>query len=454
MSWKNIKVSMQLYCESFFEAVERWRTYEDPNLLKNRMFLIEKITQCLKNDVQGEERRQFILKTDVENIKLLPQHFPTAGTEFIDGGDKIAFKESQKLVPDKIFQTIGFYFQDAILIALAGTSPELLATSNPHVRADLIQAYNKLLRLDPAAGFARLERVSMVDGVESRQVYTFDPTVTSQSIQRFVTALQVHGTNVAPAAQSLIKTEVVSPVAPISSTNTNSITTTTTTTSTPPPVESTSGLKGASNLLHMLTGKESVSRQIVESKTSGEANRTHEASVRSSSQPSTEIVGKPAFIAARSAGIVNDGDDDLVDIENGDRERNDPDEEEEDDEEEEVEDKVEWTKEHESIGMNVMALFKLKNKIKRKKFQGHVTRYLPESRPGAKDELYHIVWEDDDECDYGRQEFRDGRKLYTGTYPAGSSQGVSSKQKEKKSHVLIAQAPTQREMDDRSDDDN
>jgi hypothetical protein len=188
-------------------------------------------------------------------------------------------------------------------------------------------------------------------------------------------------------------------------------------------------------------------------------NTSQPVSVESSSQPlaeqlpttsstSTEnVVGKPAFIAARSAGTFNEDDDDLVEVDNDDQregEQEDHSEEENGDEEE-----VQWITEHESIGMNVMALFSVKKNLKRKKFQGKVTRFLPESRRGAKDELYHIVWEDNDECDYNTQEFKAGRKMYASTFPTGSSEGPGSKVENvrlskgrmKQHHVLISQAP-------------
>ena len=62
----------------------------------------------------------------------------------------------------------------------------------------------------------------------------------------------------------------------------------------------------------------------------------------------------------------------------------------------------EWTDKVGPIGEPVSQLFG------DQWFTGKVVRYLPESSKGAMNQLYHILWEDGDECDYDYVELREG----------------------------------------------
>lgn len=78
-------------------------------------------------------------------------------------------------------------------------------------------------------------------------------------------------------------------------------------------------------------------------------------------------------------------------------------------------DPVEWTVDHPSIGTNV-AFYFITGKGKRivqSLFMGKVTKYAPPSTPEAKDQLYHIYWEDGDEEDYDESQLKKGRALYS-----------------------------------------
>jgi hypothetical protein len=88
---------------------------------------------------------------------------------------------------------------------------------------------------------------------------------------------------------------------------------------------------------------------------------------------------------------------------------NEEDEEEEDSEmEPEVtvasDDNEDWTKDHSSIGVKVASYFPVGKG--RKLFSGIITRYAPETKTGASDQLYHIVWDDGDEEDYSEDEYQ------------------------------------------------
>jgi hypothetical protein len=66
----------------------------------------------------------------------------------------------------------------------------------------------------------------------------------------------------------------------------------------------------------------------------------------------------------------------------------------------------EWSKSHESIGM------KVSKKFGADIYTGEVIRYLPPSKPGASDALYHILYTDGDEEDMSDDELAKGRSLY------------------------------------------
>jgi hypothetical protein len=44
-SWIPLMRTMQRYCEAYFTAVERWRNYDDLELIKNRILLIETVSE-------------------------------------------------------------------------------------------------------------------------------------------------------------------------------------------------------------------------------------------------------------------------------------------------------------------------------------------------------------------------------------------------------------------------
>jgi hypothetical protein len=69
-----------------------------------------------------------------------------------------------------------------------------------------------------------------------------------------------------------------------------------------------------------------------------------------------------------------------------------------------------WTVQHESVGKKVAAYFLVPNG--EHVFRGAVTKYLPPSNSRLHDQLYHIVWEDGDEEDYGEEQFQRGLGTY------------------------------------------
>lgn len=81
-----------------------------------------------------------------------------------------------------------------------------------------------------------------------------------------------------------------------------------------------------------------------------------------------------------------------------------------------------WTMMHDSVGKRVAQHFLLpgpKNaKPKYEVFGGTVAVYAGPSKPKAKDQLYHIVWDDGDEQDFDERELQAGLKLLEQMMPS------------------------------------
>jgi len=82
----------------------------------------------------------------------------------------------------------------------------------------------------------------------------------------------------------------------------------------------------------------------------------------------------------------------------------------------EQEDEVVWQNYHWSIGTNVAAYFEVGGRGKKRKrkrlFLGEVVKYAKATENWKDDQLYHILWEDNDEEDYDWDDFKKGRELY------------------------------------------
>jgi hypothetical protein len=56
-----IKTVVQLYSESFFDAVETWTHYERPEVVENRIILVETAANLLRHHGHSDEAYQFCL---------------------------------------------------------------------------------------------------------------------------------------------------------------------------------------------------------------------------------------------------------------------------------------------------------------------------------------------------------------------------------------------------------
>jgi two-component SAPR family response regulator len=56
-----IKTVVQLYSEAYFEAIESWAHHERPDIVKNRIILLETTARLLQKHGQEDEAYQFCL---------------------------------------------------------------------------------------------------------------------------------------------------------------------------------------------------------------------------------------------------------------------------------------------------------------------------------------------------------------------------------------------------------
>eukprot|EP01040_Poterioochromonas_malhamensis_P005414 gene5414-5810_t len=165
-TWIPLCTTMQIYCEPYFTAVERWRNYSNHQLLTNRISLIEIADRIFTEYSQKkEETFEFDIVADNPDAELLPETLPSVGKTYVIGGDKLAFTAAKSLVPEHLFNRIGLFFQNFLLKQIAGHSDPYLEKSNPLTHQSIIQAVEKLFLLPEEAGKARfIYRPLQADG--------------------------------------------------------------------------------------------------------------------------------------------------------------------------------------------------------------------------------------------------------------------------------------------------
>lgn len=186
-TWIPLCKCMQRYCEPYFTAIERWRQYEDTEILRNRITLIETAFKILTDFSQNTETYDFDLAYENPDASLEEETLPSAGKNFVFGGDTQAYEASKRLVPESIFNRVGVFFQQNMLKAMAGWSENYLLTANAATRGTVIAAIEKLLRLPLDAGKAHFvyRRVESDDQAPTKQKM-FSTSQLSLSGQAFV----------------------------------------------------------------------------------------------------------------------------------------------------------------------------------------------------------------------------------------------------------------------------
>lgn len=73
-----------------------------------------------------------------------------------------------------------------------------------------------------------------------------------------------------------------------------------------------------------------------------------------------------------------------------------------------------WTTNHELVGAKLVQFFPDPKNRKGPKlpFEGEVVQYAPPTKPGAKDQMFHVIFEDGDEADLGEDELLEAIELY------------------------------------------
>lgn len=155
--WVAIQSSMTSYCEKYFNAVNIWRSYSSEKLLENRVLIVATLCKLLHEDILNENEIEYKLDTEtkINDSDFLPEYDSKATN------DVEAFHEAKQIFSydQKLFKSVGFYFQENLLKAMAGWSPEMLQKSNHKTRENLINLALLLFRLPESAGLATITRI-------------------------------------------------------------------------------------------------------------------------------------------------------------------------------------------------------------------------------------------------------------------------------------------------------
>jgi hypothetical protein len=338
-TWIPICHSMQRYCEPYFAAVERWRSDAVPQILANRIHMIEAIDKVFLEYGQKKEIYEFDLICEYpDNGQLLPEFAPSQGKEYVYGGDSAAFAAARSLVPASIFNKVGLFYQNHLLKQLAGFNDQYLETANPETRKSLIHLVEKLFRVPNEAGKVRIVyRVSCDDyGNEFGKYRNLQVDEMTEATNQLVVHLIQFTALENPSKKRKIEDNVTE-----------------------------NNRKRAKASMDRFLG--------------GFAAKGGKSVQRS--MP----VGGRAGKETKRKETKSSNNDDPVDN---------------------------WQSDHTSIGTKVAAYFEVGSKGQRKLYSGEVVKYAPPSSSRAKDQLYHIIWEDDDEEDYDQKQLDAAIQLY------------------------------------------
>ena len=156
--WSAIQSAMTSYCEKYFNAVNIWRSYSSEKLLENRVLVIATICKLFHEDILHEYQIEYKLDTEIKinDDDYLPDYESKATN------DVTAFTHAKQIVAfdQKLFKSVGFYFQENLLKAMAGWSPDMLLKSNHKTRENLINLVLTVFRVPESAGIVTINRIS------------------------------------------------------------------------------------------------------------------------------------------------------------------------------------------------------------------------------------------------------------------------------------------------------
>jgi hypothetical protein len=177
--WIPLCHCMQLYCEPYFLAINRWRSCRNIQLLANRINALDTVESLLIDysqkfyagvsydfDLFYESSRQ-----PVASHHLYPAVTPSSGILYHPHGDLIAINAAKATffsscgvdslnssfssLLSSLFNKIGAFFQRNLLFQLAGHDDDYLLSANLSNRIAIISLLEKLFRVSNDAGNIR-----------------------------------------------------------------------------------------------------------------------------------------------------------------------------------------------------------------------------------------------------------------------------------------------------------
>jgi hypothetical protein len=340
-TWIPLCKCMQLYCEPYFSSIERWR-HGDHLLLANRIGTIDTAEKIFQEYSQNGETFEFDLVYDHPEVPLLDEVIPTPGKTFNFGGDQTSFAAARSLVPEKIFNRCGLFFQNMLLKPMSGNSDAYLESANNETRKTIIAAIEKLFRLSESAGKCRFVFRNLSENGGQSKFRNYPASALSEAAKSFIEYL-------------LEQTKLEEP----------------------------------------------------------NKKRKQPAAVGGNSYKPNQSNPNKKPRLSKPKKAVNDDEDAELESLNGQETAG-------DDDGEPLEEVDNWVTTHPSVGNQVAAHFTVADettgKMKKALFKGTVTQYAPPSSARAKDQLYHVEWEDGDEEDYEEKDYQKALALFKENY--------------------------------------
>ena len=150
---------MQRYFEPYFNAIEAWLKYENNDLLSNRIELIDAACKISKKFHRSTEYFEFnlVCQKQEHEFNFLPEVISSIHKYFALEGDTLVFNKLKSTVPSNLFEKAGLFFENELLQAFNGWTPNFTATSNIDTIQSFATMIEKIFRLPEEAGFARIE---------------------------------------------------------------------------------------------------------------------------------------------------------------------------------------------------------------------------------------------------------------------------------------------------------
>jgi len=354
--WRPIMAS---YCEPYFAAMKIWCDSESSELVVNRIRILENIAFILNSEEYNYNlETSYHFDAEVENkdeATLLPEVIPLGGKEFEPGDDLTAFENTKKRYPSQFFKYGGLFFQNTLMLPLAGNTLEKCHTSNMETRETLLALVSKLFRLPVQSGLAKIVFYPKKSPIERQEYLESHPSqYGNQFLSLFTPPHGAIGTKVCVEAKS------------------GEATTSTFMNGTITEVSFVSEGK-KTTLIYKGNFEDGASLNLNEN--------DYQKALTLYKENNVEWTENHINVGAKVAQLFMVAEKELGNY---------------------------------SMASMMSPLKKCKNPNKEVQIHciGDVKRYAPPSSPSSNDHLYHIVWEDGDEQDYDEGEFQAGVMLF------------------------------------------